>query len=114
MRRPFHAATAATLLASALLLTAAHAQTPAVPPAIAAAIADGSRPATDTARDTNRKPAETLAFIGVKPGDRIVTNGGIYGTVVGVTDSLVQLRIADQVKIEIAKHAVAGLQERAE
>ena len=71
MRRPFHAATAATLLASALLLTAAQAQTPAIPPAIAAAVADSSRPATDAARDANRKPAATLAFIGVKPGDRI-------------------------------------------
>src|SRR5262245_60430352 len=50
----------------------------------------------------------------LKPGDKIVTNGGIYGTVVGVTDRLVQLRIADQVKIEIAKHAVAGMQERSE
>jgi len=50
----------------------------------------------------------------LKPGDRIVTSGGIYGTVVGVTDSIVQLRIADQVKIEVAKHAVAGMQERSE
>jgi predicted methyltransferase len=39
--------------------------------AIAAAIVDPSRPATDTVRDANRKPAETLAFAGVKPGDKI-------------------------------------------
>jgi predicted methyltransferase len=39
--------------------------------AIAAAIAEPSRPATDTVRDGNRKPAETLAFVGVKPGDKI-------------------------------------------
>ena len=39
--------------------------------AIAAAIIDPSRPATDTVRDANRKPAETLAFAGVKPGDKI-------------------------------------------
>lgn len=37
----------------------------------AAAVADPSRPPEDVARDVNRKPAETLAFIGVKPGDRI-------------------------------------------
>jgi hypothetical protein len=30
--------------------------------------------------------------------------------VVGVDDQKVQLRVADQVKIEIAKHAIAGLQ----
>jgi predicted methyltransferase len=38
---------------------------------IAAAIADPTRPATDTVRDANRKPAETLAFANVKPGDKI-------------------------------------------
>jgi len=39
--------------------------------AIAAAVADPSRPATDTVRDANRKPSETLAFVDVKPGDKI-------------------------------------------
>src|ERR1700688_4086044 len=38
---------------------------------ISAAVVDPSRPATDTPRDANRKPAETLAFAGVKPGDKI-------------------------------------------
>ncbi len=39
-----------------------------LPPAIAAAVADPSRPAAETATDANRKPGETLAFAGVKPG----------------------------------------------
>ena len=39
--------------------------------AIAAAVADPSRPATDTARDVDRKPVETLAFAGVRHGDKI-------------------------------------------
>jgi predicted methyltransferase len=39
--------------------------------AIAAAIADPARPQTDTVRDANRKPAETLAFANLQPGDRI-------------------------------------------
>ena len=47
----------------------------------------------------------------LKNGDRIVTSGGIYGTVVGVSDEVVQLRIADQVKIQVAKSAVARLIE---
>lgn len=38
-------------------------------PAIAAAVNDPTRPATDTARDANRKPAETLMFAGVRPGE---------------------------------------------
>jgi predicted methyltransferase len=39
--------------------------------AVAAAIADPSRPESDTSRDTNRKPAQTLAFVSIKPGDKI-------------------------------------------
>jgi predicted methyltransferase len=35
------------------------------------AVLDSARPATDTARDADRKPVETLAFVGVKAGDRI-------------------------------------------
>jgi preprotein translocase subunit YajC len=45
----------------------------------------------------------------LKNGDRVVTNGGIYGTVVGVADDVVQLRIADHVKIHVAKSAIARL-----
>jgi preprotein translocase subunit YajC len=47
----------------------------------------------------------------LKAGDRVVTNGGIYGTVVGVSDDVIQLRIADQVKVDVAKSAVSGLQQ---
>jgi predicted methyltransferase len=54
---------------STLLLNATVAH--AASAAIAAAIADPARPATDTSRDANRKPAETLAFAGVKPGDKV-------------------------------------------
>jgi predicted methyltransferase len=39
--------------------------------AIAAAIVDPTRPATDTVRDANRKPAQALEFAGVKPDDKI-------------------------------------------
>lgn len=39
--------------------------------AIAAAVAEPSRPASDTVRDANRKPAQVLAFVGVKAGDKI-------------------------------------------
>ena len=48
----------------------------------------------------------------LKNGDRIVTSGGIYGTVVGVSEESIQLRIADQVKIQVAKSAVARLVEQ--
>jgi preprotein translocase subunit YajC len=46
----------------------------------------------------------------IKNGDRVITSSGIYGVVAGVKDKTFILKIADQVKIEIAKNAVAGLQ----
>jgi predicted methyltransferase len=38
---------------------------------IAAAVADSSRPDADKLRDANRKPAQTLEFLGVKPGEQV-------------------------------------------
>jgi preprotein translocase subunit YajC len=46
----------------------------------------------------------------LKNGDKVVTNGGIYGTIVGLEEDSIQLRIAEQVKIKIARSAIAGLQ----
>ena len=40
-------------------------------------------------------------------GDRILTTGGIYGTIAGITEGTVQLRIADKVKIDIQKSSIA-------
>jgi len=46
----------------------------------------------------------------LKAGDKVITNGGIYGTIVGLENDAVQLRIAEQVKIKVSRSAVAGLQ----
>ncbi len=51
-----------------------------------------------------------LMINALKNGDRVITSSGIYGTVAGVKDKTFILKIADQVKIEVAKNAVAGLQ----
>jgi len=59
-------------------------------------------------RKKQKKLTEMLH--GLKAGDKVVTNGGIHGVVVGVSDHIVQLRIADHVKIDVSKSAVAGLQ----
>jgi predicted methyltransferase len=68
-----HAAmfTTAALLIPVLTASLASAA-PAIPPYIGAAVADSARPAEDKQRDADRKPAETLAFAGVKPGDTII------------------------------------------
>jgi predicted methyltransferase len=72
MRKLALICTVSTLIASGFAFAQALADNPpTIPPAIAAAVADTSRPAADTARDADRKPAETLAFAGVKPGDKV-------------------------------------------
>lgn len=43
----------------------------------------------------------------VQKGDKIVTSGGIHGTVVGLEDKTVLLQVSDNVKIKIEKSAVA-------
>jgi predicted methyltransferase len=45
---------------------------PHQPAYIAAAVADKNRPAEDTARDADRKPAAMIAFAGIKPGSIVV------------------------------------------
>lgn len=50
----------------------------------------------------------------LKKGDRIVTNGGLYGTVAGVEDKVVLVKVADNVKLRIAKSAIAGLEGQEE
>lgn len=60
------------------------------------------------ARRKQKKHADLVNNL--KPGDRVVTSGGLYGTVVGVADAVIQLRIADQVKVDVAKHAIADIE----
>jgi len=44
----------------------------------------------------------------LKKGDRVITTGGIYGTVVAVEDTSLLLKVAENVKIRVSKSAVAG------
>ena len=44
----------------------------------------------------------------LKPGDYVLTNAGIYGTIVKITEEKAVLRIADGVKIEVLKNTIAG------
>lgn len=46
----------------------------------------------------------------LKNGDKIITSGGIYGTVVSVRDDRIQVRVAENVKLEISRNAVTALQ----
>jgi len=72
-----------SLLLAGVALMASSAIVLAAPTAkMKAAVADAGRPAADTARDENRKPADMLAFAGIGPGKVVVDMlpGGGYFT----------------------------------
>jgi preprotein translocase subunit YajC len=46
----------------------------------------------------------------LKKGDRVVTSGGLYGEVTAVEGATVMLRIADNVRVRVAKSAISGLE----
>jgi preprotein translocase subunit YajC len=59
-------------------------------------------------RRRQKKHQELLSKL--TKGDRVITNGGIFGTVVDVEDDKLTLRIAEpRVDIQVARSAVAGL-----
>lgn len=57
-----------------------------------------------------RQKALQKLIEGLKKGDRVITNGGLYGTVAAVEDKVVILRVADNLKVRVAKSAVSGLE----
>lgn len=63
------------------------------------------------AQRQRKRQQQMLAVL--KAGDRVVTTGGILGTIVGIKDNVLTLRIADQVRIEVMRSAIAGLQPSA-
>ena len=50
----------------------------------------------------------------LKKGDKVITNGGFYGDVVKVEGNIVVLKLADNVKVRVAKRAIGGLAGSAE
>src|SRR5438105_15769820 len=57
-----------------------------------------------------RQKKTQVMLSALKTGDRVVTTGGLYGTIVALDGDAVQLRIADQVRVKVARSAVAGIQ----
>ena len=58
-----------------------------------------------------RRQKKTQAMLeALKNGDKVVTSGGLYGTIVGLEPDAVQLRIAEQVKVKVARSAISGVQ----
>ena len=49
----------------------------------------------------------------LKEGDKIITIGGIYGTIAAISEKRVKVKVAEGVDIEMARNAVSGFQNPA-
>src|ERR1700694_906059 len=58
----------------------------------------------------NKQRRQTQTMLdALKKGDRVLTSGGIYGTIQGVEKDVVFLKIAENVKVKLARSAVSAV-----
>ena len=63
-------------------------------------------------RPQQKRAKEHKGFLdNLKKGDKIITSGGLYGTITGITDDAVTIEIAEKVRVKIDKGTVAQLQK---
>ena len=61
-----------------------------------------------------RRQKKVQEFLdGLKIGDKVVTTGGIFGSITKVTEQSIQLQIAPNVRVDISRAAVVGFQGQA-
>jgi preprotein translocase subunit YajC len=67
-------------------------------------------------RPQQKKQRDTEAMLkAVKKGDRVLTSGGIFGTVIGKKgekEDVVVLKVSDEVKMEFARQSIVQVIER--
>lgn len=62
-------------------------------------------------RPQNKKQKETQKMLSaLKKGDKIVTIGGIHGTVFSLKENSIVVKVDDNAKIEFTRSAIAGLE----
>lgn len=54
-----------------------------------------------------RAKQQKLFIENLKKGDEVVTSGGLYGKITGITDNTVTIEIAEKVRVKVVKSAVA-------
>jgi preprotein translocase subunit YajC len=66
-------------------------------------------------RPQQKRQKETQRMIeAVRKGDRVVTASGLYGTIAGMKENIVVLKIAENVKVEMLKSSITGVVEKGE
>ena len=58
-----------------------------------------------------QKKSREQMLASVKKGDRVATSGGLHGTVVGLNEQTITLKVADQVKLEFDRSALGRVME---
>ena len=59
-------------------------------------------------RRRQTKVQEFLAAL--KVGDKVITSGGIFGTITKVEEQALQLQIANNVRVDVSRNAIVGYQ----
>jgi preprotein translocase subunit YajC len=59
-------------------------------------------------RKTQKKVQEMIDSL--KVGDKVITNSGIYGTIAGLREDRIQLRVSENLKLEMARNSVSAFQ----
>ena len=58
-----------------------------------------------------RRQQKVQAFLAaLKVGDKVVTSGGLYGSITRLNEQSVQVQIAERVRVEMSRSAVVGYQ----
>ena len=61
-------------------------------------------------RPQQKRQKETQKMISaLKKGDKVITASGLIGTVAGLRDDVVVVKIADNVKVEMLKNAITAV-----
>jgi preprotein translocase subunit YajC len=50
----------------------------------------------------------------IKKGDRVITSGGLYGEVTGLTENTVTMEIAPKVRVKFARGSIAVISNKDE
>ena len=50
----------------------------------------------------------------LKKGDRVISNGGLHGTVTGITDDVVTMEIAPKVRVKVSRSSVSAVMGKAQ
>ena len=58
-----------------------------------------------------KRQQKVQAFLAaLKVNDKVITTGGIYGSITRLSDQSVQLQVANNVRIEVSRAAIVGYQ----